>query len=77
VKLTYNCFINAEHLEAAVAKLKNFIDENGKITLSEYRDLIGTSRKYAIRILEYSDQKKITRLENDARVFDNKQSRGS
>ena len=75
VKLSYNCFIHSDHFKAAFEKLKNHIDENGKITLSEYRDIIGTSRKYAIRILEYLDQQKVTRLENDARVFDNKQSR--
>jgi len=76
VRLAYNCYIHADSFEDALNKLKNHIDEHGKITLSEYRDLLSTSRKYAVRILEYLDQQKVTRLENDARVFDNKQSRG-
>jgi len=76
VRLAYNCFIHKDCFEDAFGKLKSFIDENGKITLSEYRDLLSTSRKYAVRILEYLDQQKVTRLENEARVLDNKQSRG-
>jgi len=76
IRLSYNCFIHADCYNDAFEKLKNFINDNGKITLSEYRDLLSTSRKYAVRLLEYMDQQKVTRLENDARVFNYKQSRG-
>lgn len=68
-KLAYNCYIHADCLEKAVDLLKIFINAQGSITLSEYRDLLGTSRKYAVRILEYLDQQKVTRLVNDSRVL--------
>ncbi|MCL2164209.1 MAG: selenocysteine-specific translation elongation factor [Oscillospiraceae bacterium] len=68
-KLANNCFIHKSCLESAIELLKSYINDKGEITLSEYRDLLGTSRKYAIRILEYLDQQKITRLEAGARVL--------
>lgn len=68
-KLAYNCYIHSDCLEGALELLKNHIREKGSITLAEYRDLLGTSRKYAIRILEYTDQQKLTRLVGDARIL--------
>lgn len=69
VKLNYNYYMHADCMEKAMALLRNAISENGRITLSQYRDLLGTSRKYAIMILEYFDQQKITRLIDDARAL--------
>lgn len=37
------------------------------ITLAELRDALGTSRKYALSILEYLDKNRITKKEEDAR----------
>lgn len=47
-------------------------DEFGVIRLSEFRDLIGASRKYALMILEKLDQEKITRRQGEDRVLINK-----
>jgi selenocysteine-specific elongation factor len=69
IKLAYNCYIHADCYENAEKLLKKSICEKGSITLSEYRDMLGTSRKYAVRILEYTDQKKITRMEGEARTL--------
>jgi len=72
VKLAHNNYIHIDCYKNALEMLENQIKSKGQITLSEYRDMLGTSRKFAIRLLEYFDQKKITRLENDARVFGDK-----
>jgi len=45
-----------------------FIDGNGSLTLSQFRDHFGTSRKYAQAALEYLDQLKYTRRVGDDRV---------
>jgi selenocysteine-specific elongation factor len=45
-----------------------FIDSNGSMTLSQFRDHFGTSRKYAQAALEYLDQLKYTRRIGDDRV---------
>jgi selenocysteine-specific elongation factor len=44
------------------------IDRDGKITLAQFRDHFGTSRKYAQATLEYLDQRRITRRVGDERV---------
>ena len=40
--------------------LKNFISEKGEITAASFRDLIGSSRKYTIPLLEYFDREGVT-----------------
>ncbi|MCD6230263.1 MAG: SelB C-terminal domain-containing protein, partial [Dehalococcoidia bacterium] len=34
---------------------------HGSITVAQVRDLFGTSRKYALALMEYLDKQKITR----------------
>ncbi len=57
----------------AVAEAKNkiiaFLEDNEKITAAEFRDLVGTSRKFAVPILEYLDLKRITKRIEDYRVL--------
>ncbi|MBI2856023.1 MAG: SelB C-terminal domain-containing protein, partial [Chloroflexi bacterium] len=43
--------------------------ERGKITVAEVRDMFGTSRKYALSLMEYLDQQRITRRVGDDRVL--------
>ena len=66
-KLDYRYYIHTDALNAAIDKLINKLERAGKITLAEYRDLIGTSRKYAVMILDYADEKGITRMIGDFR----------
>ncbi len=41
----------------------------GSITVAEVRDLFGTSRKYALALMEYLDQQRVTRRVGDERVL--------
>ena len=52
-----------------VDKVIQKIKADGKITLAEVRDIFDTSRKYAKGLLEYLDEKKITRRVGDERVL--------
>ncbi|HLG71019.1 MAG TPA: selenocysteine-specific translation elongation factor [Chloroflexota bacterium] len=45
------------------------VEQKGKITLAEFRDLFDTSRKYAQAFLEHLDERKITRRVGDERVL--------
>jgi selenocysteine-specific elongation factor len=47
----------------------DYLNKHQKITAAEARDLIGTSRKKAILILEYLDMKKITKRNEDYRTL--------
>ncbi len=42
-------------------------EEHELITLAEFRDALGTSRKYAMAVLEYLDGSRVTKKEGDAR----------
>lgn len=44
--------------------------EHESITLAELRDALGTSRKYALAILEYLDRNRVTKKEGDYRRLD-------
>jgi selenocysteine-specific elongation factor len=45
-----------------------FIEEQGTMTLAQFRDHFGTSRKYAQAALEHLDRLKYTRRVGDDRV---------
>ena len=44
------------------------IDTDGQVTVGQFRDRFGTTRKYALAVLEYLDEKRVTRRRDDARV---------
>ncbi|HET9017225.1 MAG TPA: SelB C-terminal domain-containing protein, partial [Thermomicrobiaceae bacterium] len=44
------------------------IDRDGRITLAQFRDHFGSSRKYAQAVLEFLDQRRVTRRVGDERV---------
>ena len=39
------------------------------MTASEFRDLIGSTRKYAVPLLEWLDQARVTRRVGDERIL--------
>lgn len=61
-------YFNKNDLEAAKERIVNFLDKNKEVSVAEVRELWGTSRKYAVPLLEYFDQLKITRRQGDKRV---------
>jgi len=69
VRLDYQYYINRRAYEDAINGLREKISSDGKITLAEFRDLLGTSRKYAMAILDYCDQARITKKVDDYRTF--------
>ncbi|MBO5994245.1 MAG: SelB C-terminal domain-containing protein [Firmicutes bacterium] len=69
VRLDYQYFIDKDAMDKAMEGLKRHIEENGRITLAEFRDMLGTSRKYAMAILDYTDKNKITEKKEDYRVL--------
>ena len=54
-----------EMVERIVGRLK----EQGSITVADVRDLFGTTRKYALPLMEHLDQEHITRRVGDQRVL--------
>ncbi len=52
-----------------VEQIVRRLREQGKITVAEVRDLFGTSRKYALAIMEHLDETKVTVRVGDERVL--------
>lgn len=61
--------LDSTSLQQTVTWIREKIGTDGSVTLAELRDHLDTSRKYALMILEYCDNAKITRLQDDRRVF--------
>jgi len=69
VKIKPDLFYAAEPLSSAREQLMAHCREHEKITLAEFRDLLGISRKFAQALLEYFDRTGVTRRIEDHRVL--------
>lgn len=65
VRLKDDVLFHKDALEEAAAIITKAIQEQGPIEAAQFRDLVGTSRKYVIPLLEQLDEMGVTkRLEN-------------
>lgn len=69
VKVAEGLYFHKSVLERATSEIIAAIEARGEISLAEVRDILGTSRKYALPFLEYLDQTKVTRRVGDKRVL--------
>lgn len=72
IKINSDIIIHQKSYDEAKMKLTEYIKRMGSISLSEYRDLLNTSRKYAVALLEYFDSIKYTERIEEKRVLYNK-----
>jgi len=56
------------------ARVEQFLRANRQMTMAQFRDLIGTSRKYAVPLLEWFDSRGITVRSGDYRMLRAKQA---
>ncbi len=56
-------------IEQIHRRIESFIVRNGRMTMAEFRDLLGTSRKYAVPLLEWFDGRGITVRSGDYRML--------
>ncbi len=49
--------------------MRGFFAKKPAMTVAEFRDILGTTRKYALPFLEYLDSNKITLRVGDVRKF--------
>jgi selenocysteine-specific elongation factor len=68
VRLAEGIFIHRDALSEARDKVKAELAANGRITVGTFRDLVGTSRKFALPILERFDAETLTRRVGDERL---------
>lgn len=61
--------MHTEVLKNVEDRARELLAGGGRVTVSEFKDAIGTSRKYAVPLLEYLDRQKITKRDGDYRVL--------
>jgi selenocysteine-specific elongation factor len=60
IRVTTDMYFLASSIEQLRATLRKFLSEKGEMTAASFRDLIGSSRKYTIPLLEYFDRDGLT-----------------
>ena len=69
VKVSGSVVFSAVAHREMVEKISAYIKQHGEITVADVRDLFGTSRKYALALMDDLDYRRITRRVGDARVL--------
>ena len=69
VKLEDDIVFVKDAYNQAIQRVREHINQKGFIQLGEFRDLLGTSRKYAMALLDCFDQQKITKRVEDKRIL--------
>jgi len=69
VRLNEDVLFLRETYEEIVRHIVAHIKAHGSMTVAQVRDAFNTSRKYALAIMEYLDEKKVTRRVGDERVL--------
>lgn len=69
VQLNAEVVYAAPVYEGLVNRIRDYVLQNGTINVAQLRDLLKTSRKYAIALLEHLDDVHVTRREGDNRVL--------
>jgi selenocysteine-specific elongation factor len=62
-------YLSAAQAREARFRVRSAIDTSGPLTVAEIRDLLGTSRKYAVPLCEWLDQTGATLRRDDTRIL--------
>ncbi len=60
VRINDSIYIPMTNHQKMLDGLKGFFTKKNEMTVGEFRDILGTTRKYALPFLEYLDSSKIT-----------------
>lgn len=69
VELASDFFLSAEHYQQVFQVLRPALSAKAGLTVSEIRDLLGTSRKYAVPLCEHLDRIGFTRRQGNLRAL--------
>jgi len=69
IKINASIYLTREQYDKMIVLLKDSFSKKSEITVADFRDVLGTSRKYALPFLEFLDSSKITLRVGDIRKF--------
>ena len=67
VRINDSMYIASSAYSMMIGKLKEFYAKKPEMTVAEFRDVLNTTRKYALPLLEYLDSNKVTMRIGDIR----------
>jgi selenocysteine-specific elongation factor len=67
VRINDSMYITSNYYRKMIENLRDFFSKKPEMTVAEFRDLLNTSRKYALPFLEYLDSNRITLRVGDVR----------
>ncbi|MGH7830290.1 MAG: SelB C-terminal domain-containing protein, partial [Candidatus Binatia bacterium] len=67
VRVATDLYFLSEYVDKVKGLLYKYLSEHNEITAATFRDLLGSSRKYTIPLLEYLDREGITVRTGDTR----------
>jgi selenocysteine-specific elongation factor len=67
VRISESLYLSAASYEGMISLLQTFFSKKAELTIAEFRDMLNTSRKYALPFLEYLDSNRITLRTGDVR----------
>jgi selenocysteine-specific elongation factor len=68
-RLSSEVILLTETYQEFVAWLKDYLPQHQTINVAQVRDVFNTSRKYALALLEYTDEQRLTKRVGDERVL--------
>lgn len=68
IKIADDLYFHSSIIDKAKEILRQFFSQNNEISIGEVRDTLGTSRKYALPLMEYFDRERLTRRVGDKRM---------
>ena len=69
VRLSNEVILLRETYDEFVVWLKDYLRRNRTVNVAQVRDAFKTSRKYALALLEYTDEQRITKRVGDDRLL--------
>jgi len=71
IRLNHEILIHSQAVKEAEKLLKEYLEENSAIELADFRDLIESSRKYALALLKKFEKDRLLKKNGDKRVLFN------
>jgi selenocysteine-specific elongation factor len=69
IRVNEGVLFSAQAYREMVDRVVDHIETGGAMTVGQVRDLFGTSRKYALALMEHLDEERITQRRGDERVL--------
>ena len=67
VRINESLYLSAGSYENMISRIRTFFEKKPDLSVAEFRDILNTSRKYALPFLEYLDSHKVTIRTGDVR----------